>query len=103
MAFLLEVAIIDAGDRTIKVVHQFYGITLRECENYKAEHLAGCEYYRTAEKAGRTLETIDQISIGELPKLQDYDRDEDDDQDEDGREDEDQDEDQADEEDLWRL
>jgi hypothetical protein len=35
MAYCLEVAIIDGGDRAIKVVHQFFGYSEREVETYK--------------------------------------------------------------------
>ena len=72
MAYLLEVAIVDGGDESIKVVHQFYGLTQREVETYKREHLAGCEYYRAAEKDGRTIEDLEEIEESELPTAEDY-------------------------------
>lgn len=72
MAYLLEVAIVDAGDGEIKVVHSFYGLTPAECETYKREHLAGCGYYSSAEKEHRTFETLDVIPESELPTVDDY-------------------------------
>lgn len=72
MAYLLEVAIIDAGDGEIKVVHQFYGVSRAECESYRREHLAGCGYFGSAEKEHRTLETLEFIEDSELPTLDDY-------------------------------
>jgi len=77
MAYELEVAIIDGGDRTIKVVHLFYGLTVREVETYKREHLASCEYFRSAEKEGRTVEELSEIDDDELPTEEDYDEEED--------------------------
>jgi hypothetical protein len=76
MAFLLEVAIIDGGDDTVKVVHQFFGVTEREVETYKREHLSGCEYFRTAEREGRTIEDLEEIDASELPTAADYEFDE---------------------------
>ena len=67
MAYLLEVAIIDGGDDSIKVVHQFFGLTEREVETYKREHLSSCEYFRAAEKDGRTIEELEEIEESELP------------------------------------
>ena len=72
MAFLLEVAILDGGDESVKVVHQFYGLTKREVETYKREHLAGCEYFRAAERDGRTIEDLEEIDASELPTADDY-------------------------------
>jgi hypothetical protein len=72
MAYLLEVAIIDGGDRTIKVVHQFFGVTEREVETYKREHLSSCEYFRAAEREGRTIEELEEIDASELPTEEDY-------------------------------
>ena len=76
MAFCLEVAIIDGGDRAIKVVHQFFGYSEREVETYKREHLASCEYFRTAEHDGRTIEELEEIDASELPTEEDYEVDE---------------------------
>jgi hypothetical protein len=70
MAFLLEVAILDGGDRTIKVVHQFYGKSEHEVETYKREHLGSCEYFRAAEHDGRTIEELEEID--EVPTPEDY-------------------------------
>jgi len=75
MAYMLEVAIIDGGDETIKVVHQFFGLSKREVETYKREHLTSCEYFRAAEKAGRTIEDLEEID--ELPTPEDYDEEDD--------------------------
>ena len=72
MAYCLEVAIIDGGDQTIKVVHQFFGYSEREVETYKREHLASCEYFRAAEQAGRTIEELEEMDESELPTAEDY-------------------------------
>jgi hypothetical protein len=72
MAFCLEIAIVDGGDRTIKVVHSFYGYTETEVETYKREHLASCEYFRAAEQDGRTIEELEEIDENELPTEEDY-------------------------------
>jgi len=74
--FLLEVAIIDAGDQTIKVVHQFYGTSVKEVETYKREHLESCDYFRSAEHDGRTLEAIEEIDVDELPTPENWEEDE---------------------------
>lgn len=76
IAILLEVAIIDAGDDTIKVVHQFYGLTKREVETYKREHLGTCSYFGSAEREGRTLETLERIDESDLPEAADYEEEE---------------------------
>ena len=76
MAYCLEVAIIDGGDRAIKVVHQFFGYSEREVETYKREHLASCEYFRSAERDGRTIEELEEIDDSELPTEEDYEADE---------------------------
>jgi hypothetical protein len=72
MAFLLEVHIIDPGDDTIKVTHQFWGLTEREVLTYKREHLSSCEYFREAEKAGNTIEELEEIDEEELPDPEDF-------------------------------
>lgn len=75
MAYLLSVAIVDGGDRTIKVVHQFYGLTEREVDTYKQEHLGNCAYFRSAEAENRTVEYVEEISASELPKVEDFQQD----------------------------
>lgn len=83
MPFILEVMIIDGGDRTIKVGHNFYGVTEAECRTYKREHLASCDYYRSAEKDGRTIEELWELDPNEkLPEPSDYDEEEEDEEDE---------------------
>lgn len=72
MAFLLSVAIIDGGDKTIKVVHQFYGLSEREVDTYKQEHLGNCAYFRSADAEDRTVELLEEISSSELPKVEDF-------------------------------
>lgn len=76
MAFILEVLIIDAGDRSIKVGHNFYGTTQKEVHTYYREHLASCEYFRAAEKDGRLIEELEEVDENELPTEEDYDEDE---------------------------
>ena len=72
MAYLLEVHIVDPGDGTIKVTHQFWGLTEAECETYKREHLGSCEYFRAAEKAGNTIENLEVVDEDELPDPEDF-------------------------------
>jgi hypothetical protein len=76
VAYLLEIAIIDGGDKTIKVVHQFFGLTVKEVETYKQEHLSNCGYFRSADHDDRTVETLEQISQSELPTVEDYEEEE---------------------------
>lgn len=76
MAYLLEVHIVDAGDKTIKVSHQFWGLTQDEVETYKREHLASCDYFRSAERDGRLIEILEQIPDEELPTPEDFEEDE---------------------------
>lgn len=76
MAFLLEVAIIDGGDQTIKVVHQFYGLSRKEVETYRREHLSNCGYFRSAENDDRTIEQLEEIEDSELPTREDYEEEE---------------------------
>ena len=72
MAWLLEIAIIDGGDGEIKVVHQFYGVSKKEAETYKKEHLGNCGYFASAQREHRTLETWDEIPEDDLPTAEDY-------------------------------
>lgn len=72
MAYLLEVAIVDGGDKTIKVVHQFYGLSRKEVETYRREHLSNCGYFRSAEEDDRTYEELEEIEDSELPTAEDY-------------------------------
>ena len=70
MGFCIEVAIIDGGDRTVKVVHQFFGETEEEAETYRREHLDSCDYFKTAERDGRTRTVIEEVE--ELPEPEDF-------------------------------
>lgn len=72
LAYLLEVHIIDAGDDTIKVTHQFWGLTEKECCTYYREHLSSCEYFRAAKKEGRVIEELEQIDVSEMPDADDF-------------------------------
>jgi hypothetical protein len=67
MAYILEVLIIDGGDETIKVGHQFYGLTEAEVRTYYREHLESCDYFRSAVKDGRVIEELEQVDEDELP------------------------------------
>lgn len=69
--------IVDAGDDTIKVGHQFFGLTEREVETYKREHLASCEYFRSAENEQRTIEEMEDVGSDELPDPEDFEDDDD--------------------------
>lgn len=71
MAFALHIDIVDPGDNTIKVSHTFWGLTRREAETYKREHLGSCEYFRAAEQEGRTVEELEEIDDDELPEVED--------------------------------
>lgn len=79
MAFSLEVAIVDGGDGTIKVIHTFYGLTEQECRTYLREHIESCDYFRSAKKDGRMLEDLEEIDDEDLPEPEDYLEEEDDD------------------------
>lgn len=70
MAFELQVDIVDPGDGSIKVRHSFFGLTEKEVEAYKTEHLAGCEYYRAAEADDRTIEELFELDEDELPEAE---------------------------------
>lgn len=80
MAYILRVYIVDPGDQTIKVGHEFYGVSEKECDTYYREHLASCEYFRSAEKEGRVLEELEKVDDDELPTPQDFDFDEEEDE-----------------------
>lgn len=69
MAFDLEIQIVDAGDKTIKVVHHFFGLTEEECRTYYREHMA-CGYLNAAVKDGRIIETLEEIDDDELPEAE---------------------------------
>jgi hypothetical protein len=71
MAYKLEIDIVDAGDETIKVTHIFWGVTEQEVETYKREHLGSCEYFKAAEREGRTIEEMEEIDTDELPTAED--------------------------------
>ena len=73
MAFILEVLIIDAGDRTIKVGHQFYGYTEQEVRTYYREHLASCEYFKAAVRENRVIEDLEEVDDEDLPDEEDDD------------------------------
>lgn len=75
-AFILTVYIVDAGDSTIKVGHEFYGYSQREVETYKREHLSSCEYFKSAETEGRTMEDLEEVDADELPDADEFDEEE---------------------------
>lgn len=70
MAFALHIDIIDGGDETIKVSHTFWGLTRGEVLTYKREHLGSCEYFRSAEQEGRTIEDLEEIDESDLPEVE---------------------------------
>lgn len=72
MPLLLEIHIIDPGDHTIKVTHQFWGLSEREVLTYKREHLSSCEYFRAAEKDGNTIEELMEVDEEEMPDPEDF-------------------------------
>jgi hypothetical protein len=76
MACCLEVHIVDPGDNTIKVTHQFWGVTERECRTYYREHLGSCEYFRAAEKDGNVIEDLVPVDEEDMPDPDDFEEDE---------------------------
>jgi hypothetical protein len=76
MAYVLEVHIVDPGDNTIKVTHQFWGLTERECRTYFREHLASCEYFRAAKSEGRVIEELDQVDEDDMPDPDEFEEEE---------------------------
>ena len=70
MAYALYIDIVDPGDQTIKVSHTFWGLTKNEVYTYKREHLGSCEYFRSAEQEGRTIEDLEEISADDLPEVE---------------------------------
>jgi hypothetical protein len=72
LAYLLEVHVIDPGDNTIKVTHQFWGVTQAECRDYFREHKANCEYFAAAVTEKRVIEEMQQVDESELPEPEDF-------------------------------
>lgn len=72
MAYILRVLIIDPGDATIKVAHEFYGLTERECDTYYKEHVGNCEYFASAVSENRVIEEIEEVDESELPTSADF-------------------------------
>ncbi len=66
MAFALTVDIIDP-DGSIKVEHVFFGETEEEARTYLDHHLATCDYFKAAEREGRTIEDLEEIADDERP------------------------------------
>lgn len=71
MAYILEVLIVDKGDGSIKVGHQFYGLTEEEVRTYYREHQGSCEYFTAAVREGRAIETLEEVDDDELPDQDD--------------------------------
>lgn len=69
MATILTVYIIDAGDETVKVGHQFYGLTEAEARTYYREHLLSCDYFKSAERDGCLVEEIEEVDEEDLPEF----------------------------------
>lgn len=72
MAYILRVLIIDPGDKTIKVAHEFYGLTEQECDTYYKEHAGNCEYFHQAIEENRIIEEIEEVDESELPTSADF-------------------------------
>jgi hypothetical protein len=68
MACILKILIVDGGDETIKVGHEFYGLTEAECRTYMREHLQSCEYFKSASLDGRLIEETEEVDDDELPQ-----------------------------------
>jgi hypothetical protein len=76
MAYILNAYIIDPGDQTIKVGHQFYGRTQEEVETYFEEHVASCEYFAAAMREERVIEEMESVPASELPQAADFEEEE---------------------------
>jgi hypothetical protein len=72
MAYILHAYIVDPGDRTIKVGHEFYGHSEAEVETYFKEHIRSCEYFANAVKADRVIEELERVPPDELPRVEDF-------------------------------
>ncbi len=79
----------------ILVRHCFYGETAEEAEKWKRHHLESCEYFRAAEKEGRTIDIpvevdelpeFDEEALEEFLELDDEDEDEEDEEEEEEQE-----------------
>lgn len=53
-------------DGRVIVAHTFFGKNEDEAEKWKKHHLDSCEYFRAAEKEGRTIEFSEELE--ELPE-----------------------------------
>lgn len=71
MAYKLEVWIIDGGDETVKVIHQFFGVTEQEVRTYYREHTHSCDYFKSAVTDHRVIEELEEIDEDELPEVED--------------------------------
>ena len=71
MAYKLTVFIVNPDDEQIYVEHNFYGDTKADAEHVKHEHLGSCEYFRAAEKEGRTVEEGEEIEADDWPVVDD--------------------------------
>lgn len=78
MAYILHVLIIDPGDDTIKVGHEFFGLDKEECTTYFREHTGTCEYFAAAVKENRVIEEWEEVDEDELPDPFDIDMEPDD-------------------------
>jgi hypothetical protein len=76
MAYILRVYILDAGDRMIKVEHDFFGTTLAEADTYYKEHLGSCEYFAAAVREDRVIEEVEEVDADELPSEADFEEEE---------------------------
>lgn len=72
MAYILRVYIIDPGDQTIKVGHEFYGLTEKEVDTYYREHTESCEYFKAAVSEGRIREEIEEVEEDEIPTPEEF-------------------------------
>jgi hypothetical protein len=78
VAFILKVYVIDAGDKTIKVGHEFYGLTEAEVDTYYREHVGSCEYFKAAVAENRVIEELEEVDDDELPDAADLEMEEED-------------------------
>lgn len=73
MAVILRVYIIDPGDGTIKVEHDFFGRTEKEVDTYYAEHIGSCEYFAAAVREDRVIEELeDEVPESDLPRASQF-------------------------------
>ena len=70
MAVALHVDKVERNG-VVLVRHTFFGETLRECEELRDQHAAGCKAFGPALEDGRVVEESETISDNEWPEYDD--------------------------------